>query len=164
MDCRAFVDRVDCYRVYGFVFRRTHEQVSLSNPSLSFRPECGSLRGVASLHQEMRAFCGLLFFEFSFVSGLASYTAFTLGPALGVALGYDCVLHVCPGGKPGRVASNFYPFANRPIQRCCVGQLRGFDGAGFDISFSDLETAQDECRRRLRSRARGSLSTGRRIL
>jgi hypothetical protein len=100
----------------------------------------------------VRPFCGVFFFEFSFVSRLASYTAFALGPALGAALGYDCFLYVCPGGELGRVASGLYPFANWRIQRCHVGQSCGFDGAGSDISFSDLETAQNECYRRLSPR------------
>ena len=36
----------------------------------------------------------------------------------------------------------FHPVANRRIQRCHVGQLCGVDGAGSDISLSDLEAAR----------------------
>src|SRR5580704_4815242 len=43
------------------------------------------------------------------------------------------------------MASDFHPLANRRRQRCHVGQYRGLDGAGSDISLSDLEAASNGC-------------------
>jgi hypothetical protein len=153
LDCCALVDRAYCDRIQRHIFGRAHGPASVSHTSLPFGPEFGPLRGVAPLHPKMRPFCGLLYFEFFFVSCLAGHAAFALDSAMGAALGRDCFLYVCPGGEFGRMASDFHSFANGRNQRCHVGQLCGVDSASSDISLSELETARNGCRRRLGSGA-----------
>ena len=111
----------------------------------------------------MRALRRLLHLELLSVSRLAGDIAFAVGSAMGDALGYDCFLHVRPGGEFGRMASDFHSFANWRYQRCNAGQFRGVDGPSSDIFFSDLETAADERRRRLRAKVREAAVKKRRV-
>jgi hypothetical protein len=142
------VDSADRDRVYRHVFLREHQPSFVSTASLPPRSESGPFRGVASLHQKMWSLCGLLHVKFFPVSCLAGYLAFAVGSALGAALGSDCFLHVCPGRELGRMASDLHPFADWRHPRCHIGQFRGVDGTGSDISFSELEIATNEhCRR-----------------
>ena len=163
LDRCGAVDAAYRDRVHRHAFSRAHEQAFVSFTPLFDGDGSGPLRGGASLHQESRAFCGLLHFELFSVSRLACHAAFAVGSAMGVALGGNRFHHVRHGGEPGRMASDFHSVANRRIQRCRPGQLCGVDRANSNISFSELETTENDRCRGLRTHAsdwlRNSLSS-----